>query len=290
MQHLAPYSTTPQAPLHNARLPRPSTTAAAAEQPPATAALDAGDLARYGLALTPGSLLKAETVFERPAWLFGHRVKSCSIGAFTFFNAAGTTSVYRTRLGRYAQIGESSIIGPPEHPMDWFSNHPFAFTRPSHIPAMYEFADFARLAPADSDEPAWAESAPLTKIGHEAYIGAGCFIKRGVSIGDGAVIGARSVVTQDIPAYTIAVGSPARVIRDRFAPSLVERFLVLQWWRYDLAPHKAQLDFAEVEATLDTLEQLQSENKLKRLMPATYRVCEQQRCYRVEQLSRPLYD
>ncbi len=52
-------------------------------------------------------------------------------------------------------------------------------------------------------------------IGNNVWIGVGCRILKGVSIGDGCVIGAGSVVTKDIPAYSIAVGVPARVIRKR---------------------------------------------------------------------------
>lgn len=51
------------------------------------------------------------------------------------------------------------------------------------------------------------------KIGHGAHIGIGAIIMPGVTIGDGAIIGAGSVVSKDIPAYSIAVGVPAKVIK-----------------------------------------------------------------------------
>ena len=211
--------------------------------------------------------------FERPAYPFGHRLKNCSMGAFAFFNAAGRTSAYRTQFGRYSQIGESSIIGPPEHPQTGFSNHPFAFTRPSLMPNMYALPDFAALAPDAADAPSYVDTARNdTVLGHEVYLGAGSFVKRGVTIGDGALIGARSVVTRDIPPYAIAVGSPARIVRLRFAEKLVERLLKLQWWRYDLAPFKHRLDFMQLEATLEKLEQLLVEGHLQDLKPDTYRV------------------
>lgn len=246
-------------------------------------------MAEFGLRLNPDSLLKGSVRFERPAWLFSHRIKGCTIGAFTFMNAAGSTSMYRSVLGRYSQIGESSIIGPPEHPMDWFSNHPFAFTRPQHIPAMYEFDDFVRLAPTDTDEPAWAENEPGTIIGNEAYIGAGSYVKRGVTIGDGAVIGARSVVTRDIPPYAIAVGSPARVLKYRFPESVIERLLTLRWWDYDLAPWKNQVDFSQVEATLDFFEERRTEGKLDLLMPETYEARSTETGFIVKRLDQPLF-
>lgn len=251
--------------------------------------LNSQEMAEYGLMLNEPSLLKGSLSFERPAWIFAHRLKACAIGAFTFFNASGMTSVYRSRLGRYSQIGESSIIGPPEHPMDWFSNHPFAFTRPDHIPSMYEFEDFARLAPDAQESPAWADNERETVIGHEAYIGAGSFVKRGVTIGDGAVIGARSVVTRDVPPYTIAVGSPARVVKDRFAPRITERLMDLQWWRYDLAPWKKHVNFAQVEATLEFFEEKAANGQLELLRPESFQVVAAAGTYELKRLEQPLF-
>ncbi len=64
----------------------------------------------------------------------------------------------------------------------------------------------------------------------------------GVSIGDGAVVGARSLVTSDIPAYAIAVGTPAKVIRHRFTPEIIEELLRLQWWDLDAEALSANID------------------------------------------------
>ncbi len=211
--------------------------------------------------------------FERPAYPFGHRLKNCTLGAFSYFNAAGRSSAYATRFGRYVQVGESCIFGPPEHPMDGFTTHPFAYTRPAEMPHMYRLPEFAALAPPATAGPSWAATHHAeTVVGHEAYFGAGCFVRRGVTIGAGAVIGAGSVVTRDIPAFSVAVGNPARVIRLRFAEALVERLLKLQWWRYDLAPFKSRLDFTQVEATLAALERGQADGSLRALQVAGYRL------------------
>ncbi|WP_275591462.1 CatB-related O-acetyltransferase [Flagellatimonas centrodinii] len=228
--------------------------------------------------------------FERPAWTFTHHLKDCTLGAFTFFNSGGHTAAYRVHFGRYAQIGESSILGPPEHPMDGFSSHPFAFTRPRYLPKMYEFEDFRRLAPEADDGPSYVDTVPNdTWIGHEAYVGACSFVKRGVRIGDGACIGAGSVVTRDVPPYAIAVGSPARVIRMRFTDTIIERMLALQWWRYDLAPFKREVDFTQVEPTLAFFEGKLAEGALPLLVPPTFRVQRRQDQYSVTPLPQPLF-
>lgn len=248
------------------------------------------ELLAYGLLTNQTSKLRGTLQYESPAYLQGHRLKDCQIGAFAFFNAAGETSVYRTRLGRYAQIGESSVIGPPEHPVDWFSSHPFAFTRPRFMPNIYLLPEFQRLGPEDHADPGFAATMPnLTVLGHESYLGAGCFVKRGVTIGDGALIGARSVVTHDVPPYAVMVGAPARQVRLRFSERIVERFLALQWWRYDLAPWKAQLDFSAVEATLDFLEERLALGELRDLQPATYSLKTGTDRLRIEPMDTPLF-
>lgn len=65
------------------------------------------------------------------------------------------------------------------------------------------------------------QSRPV-RIGRDAWLGAGVIVTKGVTIGDGAVIGAGSVVTRDIPANTVAVGVPARVIRERHSDSALQ--------------------------------------------------------------------
>jgi len=249
------------------------------------------DLLRFGLSVHEGKTIEGSLVYERPAFVHDPRcIRNCTLGAFTLINGRVTTSLYACDIGRYGQIGESVILGPPEHPQDWFSSHPFAFSRPDHLPNMYRLPEFARLAPEHSDAPSYAESAPYkTTIGHEAYIGAGAFVKRGVRIGDGAVIGAQSVVTRDVPAYAIVVGSPARLIRMRFEDHIIERMQRLQWWRYDLAPIKQQVDFSKVEPTLDFLEQCVAEGTLSELRPQTFRVRRQASGFEMEELAEPLF-
>lgn len=253
--------------------------------------LTAQDLLGHGVCIDEGNNKVIDFRYERPAMIHGHRLKSCSMGAFGFYNAAGLASAYRTHFGRYSQVGESTIIGPPEHPMTMFSTHPFAFSRPSHMPRMYQMPEFARLSPDEDAGPAWAdtETATETYVGHEAYVGAGSFVKRGVRIGHGAVIGARSVVTRDVPPYAIVIGSPARILRYRYPDALIERFLKLQWWLYDLAPHKKAVDWTRSEATLDYFEQKLADGQLDVLRPPTFSIRPGASGYDLKILPAPLY-
>ena len=71
---------------------------------------------------------------------------------------------------------------------------------------------------------------PKTIIGNDVWIGDQCFIKAGVKVGDGAVIGAHAVVTHDVPPYAIVGGVPARVIRYRFDEETINSLLNSEWW------------------------------------------------------------
>ncbi len=69
-------------------------------------------------------------------------------------------------------------------------------------------------------------------IGNDVWIGHEALILSGVTIGDGAVVGARSVVSRDVPPYGVVAGNPARLIRYRFSPEVVERLLSIKWWNW----------------------------------------------------------
>lgn len=69
-------------------------------------------------------------------------------------------------------------------------------------------------------------------IGNDVWIGANAFISSGVNIADGAVIGAHTVVTKDVPAYSIFVGNPARLLRKRFDDHTIKRLQKISWWEW----------------------------------------------------------
>lgn len=72
-----------------------------------------------------------------------------------------------------------------------------------------------------------------TVVGNDVWIGQNVTVLPGVHIGDGAIIGANSVVARDVPPYAVAAGNPCRVIRKRFDDELIKFLLELKWWDWD---------------------------------------------------------
>lgn len=78
---------------------------------------------------------------------------------------------------------------------------------------------------------AWDNKGDIV-IGNDVWIGYEAVIMAGVTIGDGAIIGARAVVTKDVPPYTIVGGVPARAIRPRFSSDVISILQKIQWWNW----------------------------------------------------------
>ena len=91
-----------------------------------------------------------------------------------------------------------------------------------------------------------------TVVGNDVWIGYEALIMPGVTIGHGAIVASRSVVTTDVPPYAIVGGNPAVVIKSRFAPPIVEELLRIAWWDWPIAKVSRNLG-AIVAADLDAL-------------------------------------
>ena len=110
----------------------------------------------------------------------------------------------------------------------------FLFTSANHTQkslSTYPFPIFFEEWDLDVEDitSAWDRKGDIV-IGSDVWIGYEAVILSGVTIGDGAIIGARAVVTKDVPPYTIACGVPARQIRRRFSDETIAALLELKWW------------------------------------------------------------
>ena len=80
-------------------------------------------------------------------------------------------------------------------------------------------------------------------IGNDVWIGMNVFITSGITIGDGCCIGANSIVTKDLPPYTICVGTPCRPVKDRYNNKIKDFLLNLKWWGWTEEKIKKNKDF-----------------------------------------------
>lgn len=144
-----------------------------------------------------------------------------SVGRFTYGNPRLMlwAAEERINIGSFCSIAENvTIFGGGEHPSDWVSTFP--------------------LRAAFNQANAYLDGLPPTKgqtnIGNDVWIGYGAKILSGVTIGDGAIIGAGSVVIKNVPPYAIVGGNPAKFIRYRFNKEQISQLLSIKWWHWPL--------------------------------------------------------
>lgn len=93
-------------------------------------------------------------------------------------------------------------------------------------------------------------------VRNSVWIGDRAIVLTGVTIGDGAVIGAGSVVTRDVPAFAVAAGVPSRVLRSRFSTEVVEFLQELAWWDWDRARIERNKELMATDLTLTPVKRL----------------------------------
>jgi acetyltransferase-like isoleucine patch superfamily enzyme len=177
-------------------------------------------------------------IVEAPFRNYGGVYLNLTVGAFSYL--ANDCYLYDVTIGRYCSIGDNVHI-LSQHPTDSFSTSPV-------------FYEHVFDEPFRATQRSGFKNLASTTIGNDVWIGSGVKIKTGVTIGDGAVIGAGSVVTKDVAAFSIVAGVPAKLIKMRFSPDIIERIQKLAWWQYNLLPY--QLSWNDLESTLSQLESM----------------------------------
>jgi virginiamycin A acetyltransferase len=86
-------------------------------------------------------------------------------------------------------------------------------------------------------------------IGHACWIADNVIILPGVNVGNGAVIGAGSIVTKDVPAFSVVAGNPAKVLKYRFSDEIIQQLQTLQWWNWDHSKMKRNIHFFNLDLT-----------------------------------------
>lgn len=134
-----------------------------------------------------------------------------------------------------------------------------------NAPSMYTSYHWNHVFGFNNVNNAEIDNKAKTIIGNDVWIGNGAIIINAVSIGDGSIIGAGTVVTKDVPPYSVVVGVPGKVIKKRFDDKTIERLLDIKWWDWPhdiISQHEEILRIKPIsEETLQQMEHIS--NNLK---------------------------
>ncbi|WP_434996924.1 Vat family streptogramin A O-acetyltransferase [Pectobacterium brasiliense] len=125
-------------------------------------------------------------------------------------------------IGKFCAIarGAKFIMNGANHRLSGLSTYPFQI-----------FGNgWEKVTPKPGDLPYKGD----TRIGNDVWIGYDALIMPGIRIGNGAIIASRAVVTADVPAYTVVGGNPAKTLKTRFAPDVIEALEALSWWDWPI--------------------------------------------------------
>ena len=139
----------------------------------------------------------------------------CVIGRYTYIGYQNF--MVNVSIGSFCSIADRCSIGGAAHPMTYVSSSP----------VFHEGQNILHKNFSNHDAP----HTPRTIIENDVWIGQGAFIKAGVHIETGAVIGMGSIVTNDIGPYEIWAGNPAKLIRKRFDEKTIKELLNSKWWK-----------------------------------------------------------
>lgn len=177
-----------------------------------------------------------------------------SIGEYTYYDdPVDSENFERNVLYHFPFIGDKLIIGKfcalardlkfimngANHKMAGASTYPFQIFS----------GGWEQVMPALGELPYKGD----TVIGNDVWIGYEALIMPGVHIGNGAIVAARSVVTADVPAYTIVGGNPAKPLKQRFSPEQIDALQALAWWDWPIetiSQHLPLIVAADIDALL----------------------------------------
>ena len=170
----------------------------------------------------------ADVKFEGNNTLFKNvKLFNSSLGIGTYIGKS--SEIIYAKIGKYCSIADNVHIGLGTHPTSIFVT-----THPSFYHDTYKTLGFGFTKTESFNPYKWIEKDKfLVKVGNDVWIGCNAIIMDGVTIGDGAIIAAGSVVTKNVEPYSIVGGVPAKHIKYRFNQQQIDQLLKIQWWNSD---------------------------------------------------------
>ena len=170
-------------------------------------------------------------------------------------------------IGKLCNIASFVRVGPTDYPMNRVSLHHFLYRSNRYWPESSEDTQFFQITQFG-----------ITKIRNDTWIRHGAIIKSELKIGDGAIIGAGSIVTKDVEPYSIVAGNQALLIRRRFDKQTAKRIIKLGWWDWSHEQLGSCLkDFRNLDVgsflnKYEYLKGLRTEKTKVILNPASYKI------------------
>lgn len=166
------------------------------------------------------------------------KMKSSSIGRYSY--VGNDTDIECADIGQFCSISDHCRIGMGGHTLTHVSSCPLFTQKTNGCQTQW------------IEEDIHAAESKRAVLGNDVWVGSHVLINGGVTIGHGAVIGAGAVVVKDVPPYAIVGGVPAKIIRYRFEPHVIEKLLELQWWNLDDKVLKKHIAFFQKESITES--------------------------------------
>jgi acetyltransferase-like isoleucine patch superfamily enzyme len=166
-----------------------------------------------------GAELAGSTLESCVAVHLKSRLSGVKMGRFTY--VARDSVLNDVDIGRFCSIGPRCLIGSGDHPVTWVATSPVFYS---------QLDQAGRSLVGEWLAPEGFAERRRINIGHDVWLGAHVFVRDGVNIGNGAIVAAGAVVTKDVPAFALVGGVPARIIRFRFSPEVIEEMQSIAWW------------------------------------------------------------
>ena len=173
---------------------------------------------------------------------------SVFLGEIGLLSYIGANCLIVGKIGRYCSISGGVTFLVLTHPFkEWISTHPCFYSLKKQSGITFTNEQLFNESPKRNGEKY------SINVGNDVYIGYGATLIGPITIGDGAVIAACSVVTKDVPPYAIVAGNPAKIIRYRFSEEEINRLISLKWWNNDLKWIKENAHFFKNINLIDNL-------------------------------------
>lgn len=163
------------------------------------------------------SIVKNSYIDKNARVLSFSKVYNSNIGSYTYVGR--NSLIVQAKIGKYCSIAEGVKIGVAKHPIAYVSTSPMFYKKKSILGNGFSINDF--------------EEYSQSIVGNDVWIGMNSIIMPGIRIGDGAIIGANSVVTKNVEPYSIVGGVPSRLIRKRFDEDTINNLLEICWWNFN---------------------------------------------------------